>query len=224
MDDKQLQLDVMDELEFEPRIDAAHIGVTAHDGVVTLTGYVFTYADKVTAENAARRVKGVRGLASEIEVRYPGAAKTSDDEIARRVLDVLKWTVTIPDDAVQVTVRNGLVTLTGALSWQYQRRAAEEAVERMDGVSGVVNAITIKPALSVPDIKKKIEDALKRHAEVEARAIRVMVQDGKVSLEGTVDNWDERQAVENAAWSVAGVKSVDDRLIIGQSAAGYDEF
>jgi osmotically-inducible protein OsmY len=94
----------------------------------------------------------------------------------------------------------------------------------MDGVSGVVNAITIKPALSVPDIKKKIEDALKRHAEVEARAIRVMVQDGKVSLEGTVDNWDERQAVENAAWSVAGVKSVDDRLIIGQSAAGYDEY
>jgi osmotically-inducible protein OsmY len=224
MDDKQLQLDVMDELEFEPRIDAAHIGVTAHDGVVTLTGYVFTYADKVTAENAARRVKGVRGLASEIEVRYPGGAKTSDDEIARRVLDMLKWTVTIPDDAVQVTVRNGLVTLTGELSWQYQRQAAEEAVERMDGVSGVVNAITIKPALLVPDIKKKIEDALKRHAEVEARAIRVMVQDGRVSLEGTVDNWDERQAVENAAWSVAGVKSVDDRLIIGRSAAGYDEY
>lgn len=223
MGDKQLQLDVMDELEFEPRIDAAHIGVAAQDGIVTLSGHVSTYAEKIAAETAARRVKGVRGIASEIEVRYPGEAKASDDEIARRVVNVLKWNVTIPDNAVQVMVRNRLVTLSGELEWQYQRRAVEDAVEKLDGVTGVVNAITIKPTVSVPDIKKKIEDALKRHAEVEARAIRVMVQDGKVSLEGTVDNWDERQAVENAAWSAAGVKSVDDRLIVGRYPVAIDD-
>lgn len=223
MGDKQLQLDVMDELEFEPSIDAAHIGVTAEDGIVTLTGHVSTYAEKIAAENAARRVKGVQGIASEIEVRYPDEAKTSDDEIARRVLNVLKWNVIVPADAVQVVVRSAIVTLMGELNWQYKRHAVEEAVAKLEGVTGVINAITIKPTVSVPDIKERIEDALKRHAEVEARAIRVIVHDGKVSLEGTVDNWDERQAVENAAWSVAGVKSVDDRLIIGQYPTAVDD-
>lgn len=215
MEDKQLRQAVNDELEFEPSIDAAHIGVTAKDGVVTLTGHVSSYAEKLAAEAATRRVKGVRAIAAEIEVRYPGQAKTSDDEIAKRALNVLRWNVTVPD-TVQVTVQKGMVTLTGVLMWQYQKRAAEEAIRKLNGVTAIVNKILIKPEVSPTDIKRKIEDALKRHAEVEALGIRVVVQDGKVTLTGKVDNWDERMAVENAAWSVAGVDSVDDhQLVIG---------
>jgi osmotically-inducible protein OsmY len=215
MEDKQLRQAVNDELEFEPSVDAAHIGVTAKDGVVTLTGHVSSYAEKLAAEAATRRVKGVRAIAAEIEVRYPGQAKTSDDEIAKRALNVLRWNVTVPD-TVQVTVQKGMVTLTGVLTWQYQKRAAEEAIRKLSGVTAIVNNILIKPVVSPTDIKKKIEDALKRHAEVEALGIRVVVQDGKVTLAGKVDNWDERMAVETAAWSVAGVNSVDDhQLVIG---------
>jgi osmotically-inducible protein OsmY len=215
MDDKQLQQSVIDELEFEPSVDAAHIGVTASDGVVTLTGHVPSYAEKVSAEYAARRVKGVRAIVSEIEVRYPEQAKTADDEIAKRALNVLKWNVVIPDEAVKVMVHKGLVTLTGDVTWRYQSKSAEEAIRKLTGVTGVINSIRIKPAVNPSDVKKKIEQALKRHAEIEAQAIRVTVADGKISLHGTVDSWDEREAAEDAAWSVPGVGSVDDRLVIG---------
>lgn len=215
MDDKQLQQRVIDELDFEPSVDAAHIGVTASDGIITLTGHVPSYAEKISADYATRRVKGVRALVSEIEVRYPGEAKTADDEIAKRALNVLKWNVMIPDEAVKVTVHKGLVTLTGEVKWHYQRKAVEEAVRKLAGVTGVSDNIRIKAAVYPSDVKTKIEQALKRHAELEAQAIRVTVADGKVSLHGTVDSWDEREAAEDAAWSVPGVDSVDDRLVIG---------
>jgi osmotically-inducible protein OsmY len=217
MDDKQLRKNLLDELEFEPSLDAANIGVTANDGVVTLTGHVSSYAEKTAAEGAARRVKGVRAVADEIEVRYPSDKKTSDDEIAKRALSILKWYAAIPQDAVQVTVQKGWVTLTGELAWQYQRKAAEDAVRKLSGVLGVANSISVKPTVYVSDIKKTIEDALTRHAQLEGQAIRVSVRDrNKVLLEGTVDSWDDREAVENAAWSVAGLQSVDDRLIIAR--------
>jgi osmotically-inducible protein OsmY len=217
MDDKQLRKNLLDELEFEPSLDAANIGVTANDGVVTLTGHVSSYAEKTAAEGAARRVKGVRAVADEIEVRYPSDKKTSDDEIAKRALSILKWYAAIPQDAVQVTVQKGWVTLTGELAWQYQRKAAEDAVRKLSGVLGVANSISVKPTVYVSDIKKTIEDALTRHAQLEGQAIRVSVRDrNKVLLEGKVDSWDDREAVENAAWSVAGVQSVDDRLIIAR--------
>ncbi len=215
MDDKQLQQNVLDELEFEPSIDAANIGVAVDDGVVTLTGHVSSYAEKLAAERAARQVKGVRAIAQEIEVRFPSDKKTADDEIAKRALSVLKWDAMIPQDAVKVTVQKGWVTLSGEVNWQYQRKASEDAVWKLSGVTGVTNSISLKPTVSVSDIKKKIEGALARHAHIEAQAIRVNVRDGnKVSLEGKVDSWDEREAVEKAAWSVAGVQSVDDRLTI----------
>jgi len=217
MDDKQLRKNLLDELEFEPSLDAANIGVTANDGVVSLTGHVSSYAEKTAAEGAARRVKGVRAVADEIEVRYPSDKKTSDDEIAKRALSILKWYAAIPQDAVQVTVQKGWVTLTGELAWQYQRKAAEDAVRKLSGVLGVANSISVKPTVYVSDIKKTIEDALTRHAQLEGQAIRVSVRDrNKVLLEGKVDSWDDREAVENAAWSVAGVQSVDDRLIIAR--------
>ena len=215
MTDKQVQNAVMDELDFEPSIDAANIGVAVEGGVVTLTGHVSTYAEKIAAERAARRVKGVRAIAQEIEVRYPSDKKTADDEIAKRALSVLKWDTTIPPDAVKVTVQKGLVTLAGEVLWQYQKNAAGDAVRKLSGVTGVINSITLKPAVYVSDIKKKIEDALARNAQVEAKAIRVNVWDGnKVRLEGQVDSWDDREVAENAAWSVAGVQSVDDRLTV----------
>jgi osmotically-inducible protein OsmY len=215
MDDKQLQQCVLDELEFEPSIDAAHIGVAVDSGVVTLTGHVTSYAEKTAAERAARRVKGVRAIAQEIEVRYPSDKKTSDDEIAKRALNILKWDAMIPNDAVKVTVQKGWVTLAGDVSWQYQKKAAEDAVRKLSGVTGVSNSVSIKPMVFASDIRKKIEDALTRHAQVEAQAIRVNIRGGsKVLLEGMVDNWEEREAVENAAWSVPGVQSVDNRVTI----------
>jgi len=217
MDAKQLRQSVLDQLEFEPSVDAANIGVTVDDGVVTLTGHVSSYVEKLAAERAVRQVKGVRAIAQEIEVRYPSDKKTADDEIAKRALSVLKWHATIPQDAVKVTVQRGWITLAGEADWQYQRRIAEDAVRKLSGVTGVINNISLKPTVSVSDIKKKIEGALARHAHIEAEAIRINVQDGnKVLIEGKVDSWDEREAVEDAIWSVAGVQSIDDRLTIAR--------
>jgi osmotically-inducible protein OsmY len=216
MSELQLRQDVLDELEFEPSINAAHIGVAAENGVVTLSGHVSTYAEKTTAVAAARRVRGVRAIADEIEVRYPSGKKTADDEIAKRAVDILGWDTMVPSGAIQVTVRDGSLILTGKVDWYYQKKAAEDAVRKLSGVRGVINNIEIKPHVKAEDVKRKIEDALKRHAEVEAKAIRVTVTgNDKVLLEGKVDNWDERFAVENAAWSAPGVRSVEDRLAIG---------
>ena len=215
MIDTQLRQDILDELEFEPSIDAAHIGVAVDDGVVILTGHVSNYAQKLAAEAAVHRVRGVRAIAQEIDVRYPGDAKTSDDEIAKQALNALRWDVTVPDEIIKLTVNKGLVSLTGEVAWQYQKSAAESAVRKLTGVTGVVNNITIKPMVQASDVKRKIEDALKRHAEVEAQAIRITVVNDRVTLNGKVDNWDEREAVRNAVWSAPGVRFVEDHLTIG---------
>ncbi|MCW5714665.1 MAG: BON domain-containing protein [Bauldia sp.] len=213
MNNLALRSRVTDELEFEPSIDAAHIGVAVESGVVTLTGYVATLAAKMAAEAAARRVKGVRAVADEIVVRPPGHKENADDEIARRALDILRWDAVVPAGAIEVTVADGWITLGGQVEWQFQRRAAEEAVRKLSGVIGVVNGLTIAPLLKPADVKGKIEAALRRRAEIEARNITVTVRDGGfVVLDGTVDNWDERQAVAAAAWSAPGVRSVEDHL------------
>jgi len=214
MSELQLQQHVVDELEFEPSVDAAHIGVVVDKGVVTLTGHVASYAEKQAAIAAVRRVKGVRAIAEEIEVRYPSDKKTSDDEIAKRAIDILSWDTTVPNDSIQVMVRDGCVTLTGSVDWNYQKKQAEEDVRKLSGVRGVINAVEIQPSVQADDVKQKIEEALKRHAEIEAHAIRITVHErNKVVLEGAVDSWGERHAVENAAWSALGVKSVEDRMI-----------
>jgi osmotically-inducible protein OsmY len=212
----RLRQDILDELEFEPSVNAAHIGVAVEGGVVTLSGHVGSYAEKMAAVAAARRVRGVQAIADEIEVRYPSDKKSGDDEIAKRAVDILAWDTMVPSGSIQVTVRNGWVTLSGNVDWFYQKKTAEDDVRKLTGVHGVVNNIAIKPHAKADDIKRKIEDALKRHAEVEAKAIRVTVRDkDRVLLEGTVDNWNERYAIENAAWSAAGVSSVEDRLTVG---------
>jgi osmotically-inducible protein OsmY len=214
MNDSTLRMDIIDELEFEPSIDAVNIGVAVEDGIVTLTGHVPTYAQKVTAEETVRRVKGVKGIAQEIEVRPAGSNRTADDEIAKRVVNIITWNTLIPAGAVQVKVQNGWVTLTGKLEWQYQKTTAGDAVRGLAGVNGVSNNIDVTPRASVADIKKRIEDALKRNAEVEADKIRIVVRDSKVTLEGKVNAWAERSAAERAAWSAPGVKTVEDHIQI----------
>ncbi|WP_440981958.1 BON domain-containing protein [Shinella sumterensis] len=215
MTDKTLRQDILDELDFEPSIDAANIGVAVEDGVVTLTGHVPTYSQKLTVEDVVRRVKGVKGIAEEIEVRPFGTNRTADDEIAKRAINTLAWNTSVPDNAVQVKVQKGWVTLSGKVDWQYQRIAAADAVRDLAGVVGLSNQIEIKHHVSALDVKKRIEDALKRNAEVEAQAIKVAVLDnGKVRLDGKVHAWSERAAAERAAWSTAGVHSVEDRISV----------
>ena len=215
MRDIELRQHVLDELDYDPRVETAHIGVTAENGVVTLSGHVGSYAEKLAAEQAARRVKGVHGLAQEIEVRFSSDKKTADDEIASRAVSILRWSAVLPTDAVQVKVQKGWVGLSGEVDWQYQRTAAENAVRKLSGVVGVVNSITLKPRVQAEDVQRRIENALKRHAELNAHDIKVSVMGGgRVALDGHVHDWQERYAVERAAWSAPGVLKVEDRLTI----------
>jgi osmotically-inducible protein OsmY len=216
MNELKLRDDILDELAYEPIVDPAHIGVVVDQNVVTLTGHVGSYAQKIAAVSAVRRVKGVHAIADEIEVRNASETKTSDDEIAGRAINVLSWDSVVPSEAIQVTVRDGWITLTGKVNWYYQKSSAERDVRGLSGVRGVINNIEIVPHAKADNVKMKIEAALKRHAEIEAKDIRVTVRDDdEVLLEGKVHNWDEKFAVENAAWSAPGVKNVKDRLTIG---------
>ncbi|NTJ09396.1 BON domain-containing protein [Rhizobium lusitanum] len=214
MDDIALRQNILDELEFEPRVDAADIGVVARDGIVTLTGHVGTYAEKDAAEKAVRRVKGVRAIAQEMDVRILGPRRTDDDDIARRAVKMVDWNISIPKQMVQIRVCKGVVTLTGKVEWQYQKNAAAAAVRDLAGVVGVSNLIDVVTGISADDVKRRIENALERDAELEAQAIRVDVSDGKVTLKGNVRTLSERRAAERAAWSAPGVHTLDDQLSI----------
>lgn len=214
MTDKVLRQRVEDALDWEPRVDAAHVGVTAQDGVVTLSGFVGSYAQKVAAEKATHGVKGVRAIAQEIEVRLPSDQKRSDDEIARRMLDILLWDVTVPDDAVTVKVEHGVVTLGGEVRWQFQRARAENLAYRLGGVVNVVNYIRLHTVAKPQDLHRKIETALHRSAAFDANQIRVSVDGGKVTLAGTAHSWAERAAAEGAVWAASGVTEVEDQIVV----------
>ena len=213
-DELKLQQRVIDELEFDPAVNAAHIGVSVRGGVVTLTGHVETFAEKFAAERAARRVKGTTAVAQEIEVHLPDDKKTADDEIAQRAVKILEWDVAIPRHAIQVKVEHGIVSLNGTVDWAFQRAEAEYDVRKLGGVKGVVNAIGVRPQVRPTDVRAQLIAAFERDADLEAARITVDVNDGKVVLGGTVNSWIEREAAERAAWAVAGVTSVDDRIAI----------
>ncbi|WP_145106040.1 BON domain-containing protein [Cereibacter sediminicola] len=214
MGDLDIRQDVLDGLEFEPSLDAAHIGVSVENGIVLLTGHVRTYDERLKAEQVVTSIKGVRGIAQDIEVRPVGANVTADDEIARRVLDVLKWNASVPTDAVKVKVAKGWVTLSGAVEWNFQREAAEHSIRGIAGVVGISNAIVIATKLSPADLRLRIERALKRRAELEMSDIRVEVSGGTVTLDGKVHSIGERRAAEQAVWAAPGVVDVRDRLSV----------
>ena len=212
--DTQIQSDAIAELKWEPRVQPNEIGVTVKDGVVTLTGWVDSYTKKWAAEEAVRRVRGVKAVANDIEVRLPSSSERTDADIAAAAVRALEWDAFLPVDKIKVTVSKGFVTLEGSVDWQYQKSDAERVVRRLTGVKGVSNLITVKPRVAPAELKRQIEQALVRSAETDAQKITVEVDGSKVVLRGTVRSWAERQEAERAAWAAPGVTSVDNRITI----------
>jgi osmotically-inducible protein OsmY len=212
--DEQIQREVLAELKWEPRVVPNEIGVVVKDGVVTLTGWVDSYVKKWGAEEAAHRVRGVKAVANDIEVRLPGSAERTDADIAAAATRALEWDAMIPLEKLDVTVSKGWVTLSGEVEWYYQKQDAERVVRRLTGVKGVSNLITVKPRVTALELKQKIEDALVRSAETDAERITVEVQGSKVILNGKVRAWAERDEAERVAWSAPGVTSVQNRITI----------
>lgn len=211
--DTQIHRDVIEELRWDSRVDETEVGVEVDKGVVTLTGTVSSWAKRMAAQEAARRVRGVLDVANDIEVGVPGGLTRTDTEIAQAVRHALEWDVFVPEEKISATVSNGWVTLDGTVDRGSQRDDAERAVRNLTGVKGVVNTITVTPAKPVTqDVRKAIEQALERRAEREAKHISVDVRDGVVTLTGAVHSWAERSSVVAAARFTPGVRDVEDHL------------
>lgn len=213
-DDKQLQKSVSAALEWAPDVSSAHIGVAAKDGVVTLTGHVDRYAEKVAAERVASRIKGVRAIAEEIEVHYLGQVTTDDEAIAVKAANILSWDTMLPSGRIAVKVEHGWVSLTGEVDWQYQRVLAEQGMHRLNGVKGISNQIGLAKQVQPADVTLKVENALKRDSALEAAGIKVETENHTVTLSGHVRSWHDREVAERAAWSAPGVTYVVDRIAI----------
>lgn len=211
--DSQIQTDVIQELQWDSRVSHEHIGVAVTDGVVSLSGTVPSYIEKSAAERAAQRVSGVKAVIEKIEVKLPGSHERDDQDIAAAILHQFQWHVEIPDKLIKISVENGWVKLTGEVEWNYQRNAAEKSVRSLTGIKGVSNNIVLKTREVKADVvRKKIEDALKREAILEAKKINVSIDGGTVTLSGKVHSFSEMNDAKLAAWSASGVTKIENKL------------
>jgi len=212
--DSDVKRDVEDELKYDPDLSTAEIGVSVKNGVVALTGFVRSYSQKLQAETDAKRINGVLGVANDLEVRFESVDARPDPDIARDVIAQMKLELPFSYEKIKTVVKNGWVTLEGDMEWNYQRTRAESAALRVKGVLGVSNFIKVAPRVSPVEVKSKIENALKRSAQLDASRIIVEANGSEVVLKGTVRSWAEREEAERAAWLAPGVTKVDDRIAI----------
>jgi len=219
--DLEIQKDVMAELQWQPFLRAAEIGVSVKNGIVTLTGQVDSYAKKLEAEQAAKKVFGVKAVAEEIQVGLSPAYRKNDTEIAAAVLNALKWHAAIPDDRIQVKVEDGFVKLEGEVEWAFERCSATNAVKYLTGVRSVSNLITVKPKVTVHELEKKIRAAFHRSATVDAEKITVTVEGNKATLTGKVRSFAEKKEAENAVWAGPGIFSLDSKLVVEEPELVY---
>jgi osmotically-inducible protein OsmY len=212
--DSDIKRDVEDELRWDPDIDSTDIAVAVSKGVVALTGFVHSYMEKWEAEEAAKHVLGVAGVANDIEVRLPGSDQRSDPEIAREATQQINLHLPLAAEKIKVIVKDGWVTLEGNLEWNYQRERAESTVRWLRGVKGVTNLLKLKPQVSPTEVRKKIEEAFRRNAEIDAKRVTVESSNGAITLKGTVRSWAERQEAERVAWSAPGITKVENRIVV----------
>ncbi len=212
--DAEIRRDVESELQWDPSIDDARIGVIVRDGVVTLSGAVGHFAGKYSAEDATKRVKGVRAIANDIQIKIHGAGMRSDSEIAEAAADALSWNVSTSAAEIQPVVKEGYVTLSGQVQWGYQKIAAATAIRNLAGVKGIINDIVVTNAVKASEVKQKIEDALKRYASEDSKGIEIKVDNSTVTLKGHVRTWQEREDAARAAWAVPGVGNVENQLYL----------
>jgi osmotically-inducible protein OsmY len=212
--DSEIERDVREELKWDPDLDADDIAISVKNGVVTLAGFTRSYTDRLEAEAAAKRVAGVAAVANDIEVRLPAIDQRPDPDIARDAVAALKAELPISYDRIKVIVKQGWITLEGAVEWQYQKTTAETAVRKVKGVKGVTNVITVKPKVEPSELKRKIQEAFKRNAELDANRITVEANGSEVILKGTVRSWIEREEAERVAWSAPGITHVEDRIVV----------
>ena len=212
--DRALQQDVLAELNWEPSVNAANVGVEVKDGIVTLAGHVDTYAEKWDAERAAQRVSGVKAIAVEMDVKLSGSNVRSDADIARSATNVLAWTSSVPKDSVKIKVEDGWLTLSGEVEWAYQRQSAANGVRYLMGVTGISDQIVIKPVITSDAVRADIEAALKRRAQKDSRQISVAVDGHEVTLGGSVHSWSEKDLATHSAWATPGVRNVVDQMTV----------